>query len=845
MMRNHGLIVTLWLGVAGILPGGIQVGWANDPVRGPEEDVKSPELRYRSGLHPDEKLLFNGWGITPAGEHLAMSDFALKLVVAPDRKYVLAVHGGFTRHGVTVVEIVGQRQVQFLPLPKSWNGLAFSRDGKQFFVSGGDSGQIHIFNYDAGKASFDRTVKPKTPGDESVFLGSMAMHTATGRLYVCDEANDAVWALNEKSLEIEAVIRVGSHPHTCLFGADRRHLYVSDWGGRTVSVVDADSGKRIREIGVGIRPNDMALAPDGRLFVACSGDNTVHVIGTSTVETAEPGADRTQRMPEGTREIISTALYPDSPEGSGPDAVAVSPDGHTLFVANADNNCVMVVDISGRTSEDARRDHESVSVVEGFIPTGWYPTALAVSPDNQKLLVANGKGLKSRANVSGASLSLGTTNKPPKYDYIGSTLAGSISFIHRPDPARMAAYTAQVRLNSAYTPEQFTRADASNDSVIPSAVGEPCPIKYVLYIIKENRTYDQIFGDFLDAQRRPAGNGDSNLVMYGENVTPNHHQLARDYVLLDNLYCNGEVSMDGHSWCDAAIATDYLQRSWVLVYSVRGRLRGNQEMEVPSAGYLWDLCKRHGVSFKNYGEGAYRVPAANRGRWGTGRDMDLVKGWIQDLQDAEKTGSLPRFTIMSLGEDHTHATAPGEFTPDASVGSNDLALGRIVEAASESRFWKEMAIFVIEDDAQDGPDHVDAHRTAGFVLSPYCKRGFVDSTLYTTASMVRTIELILGLPPLTQYDAGATPMFRSFQKTPIVDAYHALSPKVDLLARNTPKSPGAKQSARMNFRDYDLAPEDEVNRILWRVAKGPGVPYPAPIHRAIFPGDRISPTETN
>ncbi|HVV71585.1 MAG TPA: phosphoesterase, partial [Verrucomicrobiae bacterium] len=425
-------------------------------------------------------------------------------------------------------------------------------------------------------------------------------------------------------------------------------------------------------------------------------------------------------------------------------------------------------------------------------------------------------------------------HKPPAFDYIARTFAGTVSVITRPNAAQMAAYTEQVRRNSPFTPEDFHAAPVKSDSVIPDRVGEPCPIKYVLYIIKENRTYDQVFGDFRDAHGRPAGNGDPNLTMYGEGVTPNHHQIAREYVLLDNLYCNGEVSVDGHSWCDAAIATDYNERSWILSYSKHGALHGNREMETPTAGYLWDLCKRHGVTFKNYGEGSVRVPSANRGRWSGARDLERVKWWIEDLHTAEQTGVLPRFTIMSLGEDHTRGTTPGAFTPDACVASNDIGLGEIVEAATRSRFWKEMAIFVIEDDAQNGPDHVDAHRTAGLVISPYCKRGYVDSTLYTTASMVRTMELILGLPPMTQYDASATPMFNSFTRHFKPAPYRPIKPSVDVFAKNTPKSPGAKQSARMDFREYDRAPEDALNRILWAAAKGPKAPYPTPIHRAVF-----------
>jgi YVTN family beta-propeller protein len=805
------------------------------PVRQPGEDVNSAAVRERPGLRPDKNLLFNGWGVTPAGQQTLVGDLALKLVLAPDQKRVVAVHGGYNQQGVTLLDLASRQQTQFLPLEKAWNGIAFSRDGHRFFVSGGDSGQIHVFTYTNGEAALARSIKPETDASE-VFLAGLAVDPGTGKIYACNEGNHEIWVLHPETLAVEARIPVGLHPHSCVMGSDRRHLYVSNWGSRNVSVVDTQKLRRVRDISVGTRPNEMALAPDGRLFVACAGDNTVHVIQTRTVETPEAGASPTRRIPEGTREIITTSLYPDAPEGSTPDALAVSPDGRTLFVANADNNNVMVVDISNSaTPAEGRTKDESVSVAEGFIPVGWYPSALAVSPDNGTLLVANGKGLASRANSPPI---LGQPAVPPKpfaFDYIARTFQGAVSFIGRPDAAQMASYTAQVRRNSPYTPEQFQRAPIKSDSVIPDRIGEACPIKYVLYIIKENRTYDQIMGDFRNARGEASGNGDPHLTMYGEKVTPNHHQIARDYVLLDNLYCNGEVSVDGHSWCDAAIATDFKQRSWILSYSKHGKLPGNDEMDVPTAGYLWDLCKRHGISFKNYGEGSVRVPSVNRGTWRGQRDMDRVKSWIEDLQQAEKTGVLPQFTIMSLGEDHTRGTSPGQFTPDASVASNDVGLGRIIEAATRSRFWKEMAVFIIEDDAQNGPDHVDAHRTVGLVVSPYCKRAYVDSTLYTTASMIRTMELILGLPPLTQYDAGATPMFHCFQKTAQSVPYQCLTPQADLFAKNTKASPGAKESAKMNFREYDMAPEDQLNRILWLAAKGPDAPYPTPIHGAILP----------
>ena len=792
-------------------------------ARKANEDVNSAGLRQRSGLLPNENLLFNGWGMTPAGKHVPLGDMPLKMVISPDKKMLVAVSAGFINVGLTLIDLEGKRVTQFLPLPVAWNGLAFSKDGKRIYVSGGDSGNIHVFKYADGKATAENTVKP-SPDAIGTFLGAIAVHPVRGKLYVCNEANHEVWLVNPDTLALEVTIPVGQFPHSCALGADNKHLYVSNWGSRSLSIIDTEKNRRVRDITVGLRPNDMTLAPDGRLFIACAGDNTVHVVQTKVVEDPGQPASPARRLWSGTREIISTSLYPQSPEGSTPDAVIVSPDGKTLFVANADNNSVMVVDISD----------EKISVVNGFIPVGWYPSALAVSPDNHTLLVANGKGLKSRANVPARTPEPDKLHKPPPFDYIGDTFEGSVSFIAKPGSSQMAAYTEQVRRNSPYTPESLHRAPTKSRSVIPAQVGDSCPIKYVLYIIKENRTYDQVFGAFKDANGKPAGNGDSKLVMFGENVTPNHHQLARDYVLLDNLYCNGEVSVDGHSWCDAAIATDYNQRSWILSYSKHGRLPGNEEMENPAAGYLWDLCRRHGLTYKNYGEGAQRVPSINRGKWDAARDMDKVDSWIKDLHAAEKKGELPRFTIMSLGEDHTRGTKPGEFTPDASVASNDIGLGKIVEAATRSRFWKEMAIFVIEDDAQNGPDHVDAHRTIGLVISPYCKRHIVDSTLYTTASMIRTMELILGLPPLTQYDAGATPMFNCFRSTAVLTPYTVLTPQVDLNAKNTKKSPFAKESSRMNFSEYDLAPEDELNRILWYVTKGPDVPYPTPIHRALF-----------
>lgn len=842
-------------------------------VRQRSEDVRGEQVRTRAGLKPNENLLFNGWGLTPAGEHVTLEgDMPLKMVVSPDGHTLAAITGGYNNVGLSLIDIASRKVTQFVPLPRAWNGCVWSKDGKRLFVSGGNAGVIHIFDYGTdGKVTLKQSFAPQPvdPGNSTkptrrqrraaaaaanapagqagaaaaapaqppapthlpTFLAGLAIHPTTGKVYVCNEGANEVWVLNGETLEHEDTVSTGAHPHSCMVGGDRRYLYVSNWGGRTVSVIDLQTNEHIRDINVGIRPNDMAMAKDGRLFVACAGDNTVHVISTGALETAEQEADPNRRPPEGTREIIATSLYPSSPEGSTPDGVAVSPDGKTLFVTNADNNDVLVADVS---------DPEE-SKVSGFIPVGWYPTAVAVAPDGNTLFVGNGKGLLSHPSYPASKPRPNRLHTGIEFNHPGRLLDGSVSFITRPSVADQAKYTEQVRLNSPYTPETLLRAPyTGRDSVVPTVIGASSPIKHVLYIIKENRTYDQVYGDMKNRDGKPIGNGDPKITMYGETVTPNQHELAREYVLFDNLYCNSEVSVDGHSWCDAAIANDYNQRSWTMSYSGHGNLPGTGDIATPSAGYLWDLCRRNGVTFRCYGEGARNVPTSNRGTWKGGRDMNKVDGWITDLHAAEaQGGELPQFMIMSLGENHTQGQTVGAPTPEACVASNDIGIGKIVAAATRSKFWPQMAIFIIEDDAQNGPDHVDAHRTAGLVISPYTRRGIVDSTLYTQVSMVRTMELLLGLHPLTQYDAGATPMFNAFGNRADSVAFNVRQPQVDLNAKNTRKAPGAAASARLNlaseeYDDFDTDGEDELNRILWIAAKGPNVPYPVPVHRAVF-----------
>jgi hypothetical protein len=387
---------------------------------------------------------------------------------------------------------------------------------------------------------------------------------------------------------------------------------------------------------------------------------------------------------------------------------------------------------------------------------------------------------------------------------------------------------------------------------VPPEVGAGSVIKHVLYIIKENRTYDQVLGDLAK------GNGDPHLALFGRKVTPNQHALAEQFVLLDNLFCDGEVSVDGHSWSDGAYATDYNEKLWPPRYGGRSINANESNAAIPSSGYLWDLARKKGLTYRSYGESASRVsdgttmdaaPGAlglyghvaphfgGRNARDTERAAEFLRefdAYEHDYDSTDPGKRLPNLTVMALPENHTNGTLPGSYSPIAMVASNDLAVGMIVERVTHSRYWPEMAIFIIEDDAQDGPDHVDSRRTAGFVVSPYIRRGTVDSTLYTTSSFLRTIELLLGLPPMSQYDAAAPPLYASLGVKADPTPFEALKAQVDLNEKNTPTAYGARRSMKMDFDEVDRAPMAELNEILWKSIRGANSPVPAPVHRFRF-----------
>jgi YVTN family beta-propeller protein len=787
-------------------------------------------------------LLPNGWTITPAGRQTVLTDLPLNVLPLPGNKYALVATSGFNKHELSVVELETGKVVDQQAVRQSWYGLALAEGGQRVWWSGGGAGTLHTFDLQNNKLTRtspdepapargkdkekDKKAKAKA---KPTFKSGLLPDAPARLLYSLDMNAGTITALDLDGKKPARTGACGKRPYDIVRGRNGAQLYVSDWAGRAVLAVDPEALRVVARIPVGEHPNQMAVHPkDGRLFVACASSNCVSVIDTQRGVVAE---------------TIMTALFPKAPEGSTPDALALAPDGLTLYVANADNNCVAVVDVAV----------PGKSQVKGFVPTGWYPTAVAVTPDGKNLLVGVGKGNQTRANPIDKDKKAGEDGaRRLPYPYIGTTLSGALSVVPVPDEKQLAQYTATVYRNCPYSDKLLTAAPHPIKTAIPTKVGAPSPIKYVIYIIKENRTYDQVFGDV------KKGNGDPSLVMFGEAVTPNHHKLAREFVLLDNLYCNGQVSRDGHPWSTMAYHTDYIARDWHLTYSRRAGVKDDDEGNLSNApsGYLWDACNRAGLGYRSYGEYGKRVSqpdgtatmeasvpglvghicpdyGVSKEKDKKVRDTDNVAVFLREYREFERTGKMPRFIVMSLGEDHTTGTTPGTFTPRACVASNDLALGRLVEAVSRGKHWKETAIFVIEDDAQNGPDHVDAHRTVGLVISPYTKRGHLDSTQYSTVSMIRTIELILGLPPLSQYDAAARPMYESFTAKADLTPYKHEKERIDLDEKNTRRSYGAARSAKMDFSDYDLVDDFELNEILWRSIKGPEAPIPPTVRRAI------------
>jgi len=811
-----------------------------------------PSLPLLPGLQRDGSVLLpNQWSLRPAGEQIPVGDFPVNVALHPAGVFAAVLHSGYGQHEVRILDVKTGRAVSQVALDQSFYGLAWSPDGATLYVSGGGAEVIHAYSFAGGYLSAHRELALRPVAEQGVPTGFAV--SADGRsLYIAEcwgqrvekistadgraawthafaAAEGAATTDHEGERLKPAAEPDAPFPYTCVPDEKHGRVFVSLWAGSAVLVLDAKTGAELTRYAVGQHPNEMVLGPDGRLFVAESNFNTVSVI--------DPAAGRVT-------EVLTASLFPKSPPGSMPNSLALSPDGACLYVANANNNDLAVFDVTtpGRAQS------------LGFIPVGWFPTSVRVTPDGRRLVVANGKGVTSMANPRGPFP--GTPAPRNLQEYIGGLLRGTVALIDLPAPKQRAeqfgAWTrtayACSPLDAALTP----RGARPDGNPIPAKLGDASPIRNVIYIIRENRTYDQILGDLA------GGNGDPQLCLFPEKVTPNAHALAREFVLLDNFFADGEISADGHEWSMAAQATDFVEKMWPLNYGHNGGKKydypseGHYPVAYPANGYLWNRAAQAGVSYRSYGEfcnTARRGPAlaepglavlaghidAYYNPWDLNfPDAKRADRFVAELHRYEAEGGMPRLQVLRLGNDHTMGTRVGSRTPTALIADNDLALGRVVDAVSHSKFWAETAIFVLEDDAQNGPDHVDAHRIPALVISPWTKRHAVDSSLYSTTSMLRTMELILGLEPMSQFDAAALPMWASFAGQPDLAPYTERAARVDLEERNTKLAWGARESQRMDFSEPDKVDDIRLNEVVWHSVRGPHASMPAPVRAAFF-----------
>ena len=757
----------------------------------------------------------------------------------------------------------------------SFTGLVFSRDGSRLYLSNVE-GDIKVFGVDAsGKVTglFSISLPAVTARERKTDIPAGIAVSADGkRLFVVLNLSNRLAELDAVTGQVYQLWDVGVAPYDIVVTGEK--IYVSNWGGRrpfaSSTTGPAGQGMLVRvdpvryianegsvsviqrpkegaaavvgkEISVGLHACALALSPDRRwLVVANAGSDTLSVIDTRTDQVVEKISARQNEAD----------LF-----GAQPDALAFDRSGKRLYVCNASQNAVAVYDFrSGR------------SKLRGLIPVGWFPGGIVFDTKRNMLCVANIKGL-----------SAGRLRQDGRPEYNSHQYQGSISLVKPPSDRELGALTRAALVNMRYPLLQQAALPpraGQRARPVPERVGEPSTFKHAIYVIKENRTYDQVLGDVRE------GNGDPTLCIFGERITPNQHKIAREFVLLDNTYCSGMISSDGHQWTDSALTTDYMERSFAGFPRSYPDGMGDGEIDALAyspAGFIWDNAIAHGRTLRDYGEFAiteaqWKDPAkkeapqfldfyndfknhageieihsrpaieslrpyvaTNTVGWALNiPDQFRAAQFIAELKEFEKNGNLPNLILMCLPNDHTSGTKPKNPTPAAQVADNDLALGQIIEAVSHSRFWPETCFFVIEDDPQAGWDHVSGYRTTAYVVSPYTRRGAVVSAQYNQTSLVRTIELILGLPPMNLFDATATAMSECFIAEPNLAPFTAVASNIALDETN----PEAKKisdrllrkdayaSARLPLQAPDLCPEDELNRILWHAMKGSQAPYP-------------------
>ncbi|MEJ7694520.1 bifunctional YncE family protein/alkaline phosphatase family protein [Daejeonella sp.] len=770
-------------------------------------------------------LLPNGWSLSPAGRSLQLGDLPLNIQISSSQRLMAVTNNGQSKQSIQLIDPQGEKLLDEKAIGKAWYGLKFSADEKKLYASGANDNIILIYPIvDKKLGAADTLVLGKAWPAEKIGPTGIEVDDARKRLYTVTKENNSLYVFDLATKKRLLKVELGAEAYDCLLSPDKSKLYISLWGLDKLAVYDTRTNLVISEIATESHPNEIIQNKSGKfLFVANANDNSVSVIDSKAGKVIE---------------IISTALYPTRLTGSTTNGLALSADEKTLYVANADNNCLAVFDVStpGKSSS------------KGFIPTGWYPTNVRVA--GKKIFVSNGKGFSSMANPNGpqpikqtdnSGLHTGVTEQK-EIQYIGGLFKGTLSIIDQPDDSKMKTFSKQVYSNTPYNKQLETVSRGSANNPVPNIQGAKSPIKYVFYVIKENRTYDQIFGDMKE------GNGDPELCIFPENVTPNHHALAREFVLLDNFYVDAEVSADGHNWSMAAYANDYTEKTWPTSYGGRGGTydyEGSRKIAYPRDGFIWDYCKRAGITYRSYGEFTTRSGATLAslvGHIATNyppynldiKDIDRVAAFKSDFDSLLNKNAVAQFNTIRLGNDHTSGQRIGKINPTSAVADNDLALGQLVEHISKSSIWNESAIFVLEDDAQNGPDHVDAHRSPAFVISPYTKRNSVNSSMYSTSGMLRTMELILGLPPMSQYDAAAVPLSECFTSSPDFRPYKFKPANVDLDQKNLVMNNSAERSKYWNFAKEDGAPDLDLNEVVWKSVKGEDSVMPAPRRSAFL-----------
>jgi YVTN family beta-propeller protein len=763
--------------------------------------------------------------LTPVGKIIPLGDLPLNIAVSPSKNMAAVTNNGQSVQTIQLIDVKRQVILDSIIIGKSWLGLTFSADSKYLYASGGNDNIIIRYSIVNRHLAIFDTIRIGKPWPEKISVAGIALDDAKNKLYAVSKENNTLYVIDVQSKKVIGQYALGGEGYTCLLSPDHKTLYISCWGCDKIILFDTYQQQIAGSIQVGDNPNDLCVTQNGNwLFVANANDNSVSVIDTRQKKVVE---------------TLNTALFPNAPGGSTTNSVALSEDDKMLFIANADNNCLAVFDVSMPGSCKSK----------GFIPTGWYPTCVRVV--KEKVLVSIGKGLTSLANPYGPNparegeevlFQEGGREEKIKVQYIAGLLKGVLSVFSIPDDQQMAIYSQAVYNNTPYTKNKETITEGAEGNPVPKKVGDVSPIKHVFYIIKENRTYDQVLGDM------PEGNGDPGLVLFGEKITPNQHALAREFVLLDNFYVDGEVSADGHNWSMGAYATDYLEKTWPTSYGKRGGTydaEGTRKIANNKNGFLWDNCQRHGLSYRTYGEFAddYKpnIPVLKNHlcTYFTGWDQSVLdtirfRQWKRDFDSLLAAGSLPQLNTVRFINDHTQGLSIGKRTPFAQVADNDLAVGMFVDYLSHSSVWNESLVIIVEDDAQNGPDHVDAHRSTAYLAGGYVKQGFTDHTIYSTSSLLRTIELILGLPPMSQYDAAAVPLWRCFTNNPGHQPFKVKPCRVNLDEINVAENEFQAISELFDFTREDRINDSEFNEVIWKAVKGVNSPCPPAVHAAFF-----------